>query len=67
MILTLLTPASLGSLSHLPVSCLPSLAALLFTRSGSSLGLLRSPRAAARLLLSKLHLLAGDWPPVCLS
>ncbi|CAI9597325.1 unnamed protein product [Staurois parvus] len=32
--------SSLGSLSHLPVSCLPSLAALLFTRSGSSLGLL---------------------------
>ncbi|CAI9571455.1 unnamed protein product, partial [Staurois parvus] len=46
MILTLLTPAPAWARSlTLPVSCLPSLAALLFTYSGSSLDLLRSTRA----------------------
>ncbi|CAI9571745.1 unnamed protein product [Staurois parvus] len=66
MILTLLTPAPAWASSLPPspmVHTYRSDVFLLRPLSSSSLDV----RGAARLLLSKLHLLAGDWPPVCLS
>ncbi|CAI9611235.1 unnamed protein product [Staurois parvus] len=67
MILTLLIPAPAWARSLPPSPMVQTLTCQLSSFSSRSPLHPLNLRDAARLLLSKLHLLAGDWPPVCLS